>query len=107
MQIKSSVLPTRAPRVHQPATQTNESVPLASDSYTSSSSNWDDIKGSALMVGIWAGVSAPLVVGTVGGAIHGYARGGIATAAWQGAVGMLAGGVATGALLVKLIEGGT
>ena len=107
MQIKSSVLPNRAPRVQQPAIQNNESVPLASDSYTSSSSNWDDFKGSALMVGIWAGVSAPLVVGTVGGAINGYARGGIATAAWQGAVGMLAGGVATGALLIKLVQGAT
>lgn len=105
MEIKSSVAAARAPRTqHITPPSTDHQSQEPTDSFQST---WDDYKGTAQMLGIWAGVASPLVLGTVGGAVHGYCRGGLATAAWQGAAGMLIGGVGTGALVLKLIDAAT
>lgn len=107
MEIKGSgVRPQMARAKIESAPKSNISQEQT-DTFRSGSNSWDDFKGTAQMLGIWAGVASPLVLGTVGGAIHGYYRGGLATAAWQGAAGMLIGGVGTGAMVLKLIEGAT
>ena len=107
MEIKGSVAAARAPRTQHITPPSTDQPQEPTDSFQSVSQTWDDYKGQALMLGIWAGVASPLVLGTVGGAIHGYCRGGLATAAWQGAAGMLIGGVGTGAMVLKLIDSAT